>query len=280
MSKVIRLSVGSTAPAVEDVIYDNSNQVVDLAGASVRFLMRPVDSSQLTVDSAATIVSASAGTVSYQWDAADSDSEGEYRAWWKVTLSSSEVLQTPEFRVYVDAVGPGETTSLGEIATQVRQLIPLTWDALSKDPRYGDRMLSTRVNYVKYKLFSTVVSATVEESVYNPLLLDYTAKEAALQIIPAGIDYWMDQHITSSTNGSSEAVSYPDRIRHLQAVQEWLFREVAELREELPGEFTVRRQGRGPAVSNDSTGNITPDPHDFGEMTDEGLPSNLPWGPF
>jgi hypothetical protein len=276
----IRITSGSTSPPVEDVIYDNENEVIDLSGASVRFLMRPVDSSQLTVNAAATITSAALGTVSYQWVAGDTATEGEYRAWWKITTSTSAIIQTPEFRVYVDGVGPGEANPLGEIASQVQQVMPVTWSALSKDSRYGDRMLATRINYVKYKLFSTVVSATMESTAYNPLLLDYVAKEAALQIIPAGIDYWMEQHITSSTNGTSEAVSYPDRIRHLEKLQEWLFKEVAELREELPGEFTVRKRGRGPAVSNTTVGTITPDPADFGEMTDEGLPSNLPWGPF
>jgi hypothetical protein len=279
MAANFNIAVGATAPALTDIIQENGVPV-NLTGASVRFRMRKVLSAVLTVDTAATVTGATTGNVTYSWATGDTTTEGEYVAWWQATLSNGKIHITPEFKVVVDALTTeGEGTELGEIAYQASQLMPVTWTALSRDKRYGDRMLRTRTDYVKYKLFATVSVPTAEATFYNPLVLDYVAKEVALQVIPAGIDYWMEQHISVQTTGTHEAVTYPDRINALEKLQEWLLREVRDLRPQLDGVFTPRKRGRLPGVSNDDVGVITPNPQDFGEMWDEGIPKNLPWGP-
>lgn len=239
-------------------------------------------SAVLAVDSIATIITATQGTVRYDWTVANTATQGEYYGWWKATLASGKILTTPEFRVLIDAHASGEAVTTGEITEQARQIMPVTWDALSKDVRYGDRMLQTRVSYVKYKLFATVVDPTLEATIYNPLVQDYVAKVTALQIIPAGIDYWMEQHASISTTGTAESVAYPDRIAHLQKLQEWLLREISDLTPELPGLLTVRRKGRGPKVGN-ALDLLTPNPQEYEKLFDEHISRTLPkpfsgWG--
>jgi hypothetical protein len=58
---------------------------VDLTAATVNFKMRPLNSSTLKVNRAAVVVTPAAGTVRYDWDPTDVDTEGEYLAWWEVT---------------------------------------------------------------------------------------------------------------------------------------------------------------------------------------------------
>lgn len=272
----INLFKGDLLPSVTDTIRVGS-AAYNLTGSTVRFRMRPSQDSTLKVDSAATIVAAASGTVSYDWAAGDVNTPGEYRSWWEVT-TGGKTFSTPERIVIIDEHSDGSGVRFGPIAYQAKQFLPVTWSALSKDSRYGDNMLLNRVNYVKYRLFSTISDATAEANFYNPLIQDFAAKVAALQIIPAGIDYWMDQHLSVQTSGTSEAVSYPDRIAALDDLRLWLTKEVAEIQPELADVITVRKRSGYPAVTPDGP-LLTSNPSDFGAPWDEGLPKNLPWGP-
>jgi len=73
----------------------------DLTGSSVKFKMRADGSSTLKVDAAAVVVSAVAGTVRYDWAAADVDTAGDFLGWWEVTLPSSKTQDTPEFEIVI-----------------------------------------------------------------------------------------------------------------------------------------------------------------------------------
>lgn len=276
MPNITSLEVGATSPSLTDTLQVNA-VAVNLTGGSVRFQMRKESGASNVIDAIATIVSPTAGTVRYDWITSDTSTEGTYYAWWKATLSSGLIHQSPEFRFVIDAHGPGVAVQLGEIATEARQLMPITWDALSTSKLYGDGLLSGRSNYVKYKLFATIVSPLSEATVYNPMVLDYAAKELALQIIPAGIDLWMNAK--TSVDTERENITYPDRIEGLKQLQAWLLSEVAKLRVDLNDNFVVRRKGGFPKVTpTDSL--LTPNPHDFGSPTDVHIPLNLPWGPF
>lgn len=83
--------------------------------------MRAVGSQTLKVDSAATIVTAAAGTVRYDWAALDVDTAGFYVAWWRVTLPGGTLQDTPEFLVEVRAHVPGTNTyvSMAELKTSL-----------------------------------------------------------------------------------------------------------------------------------------------------------------
>ncbi len=61
---------------------------VDLAGASVKFIMALEGSTTAKVNTAATIDDSDAGEVSYHWAAIDVDTPGLYRAEFEVTFAS------------------------------------------------------------------------------------------------------------------------------------------------------------------------------------------------
>jgi len=82
-----------TSPAMLATLQDASLAAVDIRGASVRFHMRPIGSTQVTVDAAATIVDALAGEVRYDWQAADTATVGAYQAEFEVTYAG-DIIET------------------------------------------------------------------------------------------------------------------------------------------------------------------------------------------
>jgi hypothetical protein len=112
----------------------------------------------------------------------------------------------------------------GAIAERTRGILPVTWDALSLAPQFGDVRLRTTIDTVKSQVFGTVVAPTAE-SVYPLTVIDYVAKLVALELITPGIDYWMSEPITVSTTGTNETTSYTDRANSLRQLREDLLKE-------------------------------------------------------
>jgi hypothetical protein len=100
---------GNTSPSITDTITVNG-VAFDLTGATVRFRMRDDDSSTLLVDSPATVVSAPAGTVRYDWASLDTATAGDFTGWWRVTLAGGAIQETPEFAVSVVEHGAASGT--------------------------------------------------------------------------------------------------------------------------------------------------------------------------
>lgn len=106
--------MGNTAPRPTEAI-TSSGEPVDLSLASVRFRMRNTAAPGLKVDAAADVVDGPAGRVSYDWVADDTDTVGEFRAWWTVTIDGED-QDTPEFSVAVLAHAEVPTTGLITVA--------------------------------------------------------------------------------------------------------------------------------------------------------------------
>lgn len=86
---------GDTAPVIVATLKDSAGAPINLTGASVRFRMRLLLGTVLKVDAAVTIVDALAGTVSYQWALADTDTAGTYLVEWQITYAGGAVQTVP-----------------------------------------------------------------------------------------------------------------------------------------------------------------------------------------
>lgn len=84
-----------TAPAIAEQLFDGLGVVVNLSGASVKFMMEAPGAGTPKVNAAATITDAALGKVSYTWLAANTDTPGDYLACWQVTFSGGAVETFP-----------------------------------------------------------------------------------------------------------------------------------------------------------------------------------------
>ena len=111
-----------TGPAITATLLDVNGSVINLTGASVNFVMRPMTALAPTTNLAATIVSPSAGTVSYTPTSTDTGIAGIYQAEFHITTSGGQKLTYPtdgylEVSVEEDLVTPGGSriVGLGEV---------------------------------------------------------------------------------------------------------------------------------------------------------------------
>lgn len=95
-----------TTPAITSTLKDADGGPVNLTGATVRFIMRRKGAGTPKVDGEATIGSpATAGGVSYAWDAADTDTAGRYDAEFEVTFAGGAKQTFPNSEhLWIDVV--------------------------------------------------------------------------------------------------------------------------------------------------------------------------------
>jgi len=84
-----------TLPAIQAILTDATDTVVNLSGCTVRFIMTNKSTAVVAVDAAATVVNAAGGVVRYNWVTGDTDIAGGYRAEWEVTFGGGGVETFP-----------------------------------------------------------------------------------------------------------------------------------------------------------------------------------------
>jgi hypothetical protein len=129
--------VGQRDPSVSETITIDG-EPFDLTSSTVKFMMRPVGSSTLKVDTAAVIEQSGVdpnivdqGAVRYDWAAIDVDTAGFYVAWWRVT-TGGKYQDQGEFLLEIrehDAASSRAICSRGDVL----QLVPGYADDQSTD---------------------------------------------------------------------------------------------------------------------------------------------------
>lgn len=105
---------------------------LDLTGCTVKLRMRASGSATLKVDAnAAVLAPASDGNVRYDWQAADTDTPGDYLAWFHVILPTSATIDSPEFPVEV--VEHGEDAAWLVTVEEVREALEMVGNDSSRD---------------------------------------------------------------------------------------------------------------------------------------------------
>lgn len=84
-----------TSPAMLATLQDANGDAVNITAATVRFHMRRIGSTQVTIDQPAVIVTPLSGLVRYNWQAADTAAVGSYQAEFEVTYADASVETFP-----------------------------------------------------------------------------------------------------------------------------------------------------------------------------------------
>lgn len=206
------------------------------------------------------------------------DQEGHWIYEWS-SLGGASTLPG-EFDVLVN---PINEPTFGRVMDAAQTILGLTWARLENASWYGAAKLQIRVLAAKNRwLPAALVGA--DESTYPALLVDYLGKRTALEIIPAGIEYWMDQAISITATGTNETISkYGSRVKALQDLAADLERDCAELmgNPALVDYFTA--SGVGPDVSDGSDedmGMVTTSAYDWPPAfdSDSDVPLLFPLG--
>jgi hypothetical protein len=152
----------------------------------------------------------------------------------------------------------------GEIADRTKAIMPITWDALSKDTRYGEELLRKTIDTVKERIMGEVIDPENEAS-YPLVVIDYLSKLSAIELINPGIDFWMSQPVSTTTTGTAEEVSYPSRTTELRNLRTNLLAEVKRLEPEVIPLIDYKRVSRAPRASSSTQNDpfITPSPQEF-----------------
>ena len=163
--------------------------------------------------------------------------------------------------IYIDDTAPSLVEEL------VRSEMPRTWDALARSPIYGEELLRTKIESVKYGILPTSLAAAAETSYAKPLL-NYVAKCVARDLIPPAIEFWMREKITVSTTGTNETTSFADPITALRDLDKKLAIEIEQLKGNEDIAAALARPKELPAVDDAAEqveGQITSNPYDWPE---------------
>jgi len=179
---------------------------------------------------------------------------------------------------------------VGAITDSVRRYVPATYRAmievtLNNERYYTTSDLQALADYVKFRLFSTVVAEASEAAIYNPTVRQFMGKLTTIQFIPAAIDYWDSQLASKTTTGTNEALAFRDHRDGLLNLLEELTRQVEEEFIELAPVygFTINKKTLVPRVTYGDNGRgilITPDPATFPPAYGSESPDYLGWLPW
>lgn len=186
---------------------------------------------------------------------------------WNNGVLTPETTRVVDLKVTSEVL-PG-TTGLGAVADYVHMLLGgETWKGLTVPTgNYGEGFVVQAIELVKEQIFQDP-PAMANEHLLPKRVLHYVAICAALQLIPAAIDFWGSQ-ITSKSVGNdpTEVVTYVNRANLMKDLRDELMRQrVAAQAAALPliDLPILRDASDGPAIDeDDDMHRATADPRDF-----------------
>lgn len=98
MATIFRIKRNDTSPPITAELLDAAGAVVNLTGATVKFIMSPKGSSTPKVNAAAVVTNPTGGTVSYTWQPADTDTHGTFVAEWECVFADGSKQTFPNSR--------------------------------------------------------------------------------------------------------------------------------------------------------------------------------------
>lgn len=88
-------------PEISSILKDAEDAIINLSGASVKFIMTNKLTGEKKIDADAEVVSAVAGSVKYAWIEGDTDESGAYRAEWEIEFADGRLMTVPN-RTYLN----------------------------------------------------------------------------------------------------------------------------------------------------------------------------------
>jgi len=227
-------TVGVLGPDVLDTVKNDNGSV--LIPTTVLFFMRPLLSRIPILNGVAGYainpVDTKGHNVGYHLQTSDVAIEGQYMAWWGVD-DGTGIQHTPEFSFIISDHGPGIGSPIGVVADGISEWMPVSLDALRRDPRYGDRFLQRTADRAKRSVLGVSVAPDIESS-YDPALIEYLSIRAAILLIPAAREHWARQHRTVMTQGPAESAVYPDMLAALTQLEIILNAQATQMLRDLP----------------------------------------------
>lgn len=86
---------GSTLPALASTLQKSDGTAIDLTASDVTVTMTSASGSVVINEQAVQVISATAGTVQYNWQTGDLDTAGDYNLEFTVTYDAGGVLKVP-----------------------------------------------------------------------------------------------------------------------------------------------------------------------------------------
>lgn len=151
----------------------------------------------------------------------------------------------------------------GVIAERVSGILPVTWDALSQDARYGETRLRETIDYMKFVVLGKTVAPSAEAA--QPLIVvDYIAKLTAIELCTAGIDFWMNEPVSESASGTNEYHVFVDRAAALEKQRARLVEDTRRVAPQIADIVDFRAfSPRRPLSSTIDDPFLTPSPQEF-----------------
>jgi hypothetical protein len=150
----------------------------------------------------------------------------------------------------------------GAIADAARGELPVTWDMLSKDRRFGDALLQRAIDTVKEKILGTTAG---NEEELPLIVIKYLGKLVALDLITPGIDSWRDNPVSLVTTGTNEQTTYSDPVEGLLKLRELLLKATRDDWADVAPLINFRRLRGGPRPLINTLDDefLTPSPQEF-----------------